>query len=320
NVDIKIVQGERLVANQNKLLGRFQLNDIEPAPAGVPQIEISFSIDINGIMSISARDLRTNKQNSITITNSSNLDNNQIQRMYREAQEYKEKDEQFKEQADIRNKVDKITIELNEIISKSKFLKNKDKKIQQKINDIKSLITKGEYAMLEIELEELEKILIMLMQFDESAHSNVSSSKEDVSINSDSHSNSSYTNEDNASEIDSYTNDNKPNISYENIQEAKYEEITNLENSSIVEEDYIPNIQEINDEPKNFDKSEFISHSLEVEIISDASNIENSKIIEVEVKNIRKAKKKDISITAIKIEKSIENQKANLQKICEEQK
>ncbi|MDE6289192.1 MAG: Hsp70 family protein, partial [Ureaplasma sp.] len=101
NVDIKIVQGERLISSQNKLLGRFQLNDIEPAPAGVPQIEISFSIDINGIMSISARDLRTNKQNSITITNSSNLNNDQIQRMYREAQEYKEKDEQFRKQADI---------------------------------------------------------------------------------------------------------------------------------------------------------------------------------------------------------------------------
>ena len=269
-------------------------------------------------MSISARDLRTNKQNSITITNSLNLDNNQIQRMYREAQEYKEKDEQFKKQADIRNRVDKITIELDEIISKSKFLRNKDKKIQQKINDIKLLITKGEYAMLELELEELEKILIMLMQFNESAHSNVNSSKEDVSINSDLHSNSSYTNEDNASEIDSYTNDNKPNISYENIQEAEYEEITNLENSSIVEEDFISNIQEINDEPKNFDKSEFISPSLEVEIISDVSNTETPKVIEVEVKNIRKAKKKDICITAIKIEKSIENQKTNLQKIREE--
>ena len=77
-------------------------------------------------MSISARDLRTNKQNSITITNSSNLDNNQIQRMYREAQEYKEKDEQFRKQADIRNKVDKMTIELDKIISKSKFLRNKE--------------------------------------------------------------------------------------------------------------------------------------------------------------------------------------------------
>ena len=93
-------------------------------------------------------------------------------------------------------------------------------------------------------------------------------------------------------EID--TNDIKPNISYENIQEDEYEEITNLENSSIVEEDLIHNVQEINDEPKNFDKSEFISPSLEVK-----------------GKNIRKAKKKDVSITAIKIE----NQKKNLQKL-----
>ncbi|MDE6473301.1 MAG: molecular chaperone DnaK [Ureaplasma sp.] len=165
SVDIRIVQGERARASENKLLGNFQLTDIEPAPAGVPQIEISFSIDANGIMSIKAKDLKTNKENSITISDSSGLTEEEIQRMVKEAEENKEKDEQFRKQADIRNRADKITSELDEIISKPEFPADKKADIQEKINEIRTLVSKEEYTEVENKLKELEKTLAEIMQF-----------------------------------------------------------------------------------------------------------------------------------------------------------
>lgn len=165
SVDIRIVQGERARASENKLLGNFQLTDIEPAPAGVPQIEISFSIDANGIMSIKAKDLKTNKENSITISDSSGLTEEEIQRMVKEAEENKEKDEQFRKQADIRNRADKITSELDEIISKPEFPADKKADIQEKINEIRTLVSKEEYSEVENKLKELEKTLAEIMQF-----------------------------------------------------------------------------------------------------------------------------------------------------------
>ncbi|MDE6289473.1 MAG: molecular chaperone DnaK [Ureaplasma sp.] len=165
SVDIRIVQGERARASENKLLGNFQLTDIEPAPAGVPQIEISFNIDANGIMSIKAKDLKTNKENSITISDSSGLTEEEIQRMVKEAEENKEKDEQFRKQADIRNRADKITSELEEIISKPEFPADQKEKVQEQINEIRSLIAKEEYTELENKLQDLEKKLAEIMQF-----------------------------------------------------------------------------------------------------------------------------------------------------------
>ena len=105
-VEIHVLQGERPMAADNKTLGRFNLNDIPPAPRGVPQIEVKFDIDANGIVHVSAKDLGTGKVQTITITASSGLSDEDIQRMMDEADKYKEEDEKRKEQIEIRNNAD----------------------------------------------------------------------------------------------------------------------------------------------------------------------------------------------------------------------
>ncbi|HMM05386.1 MAG TPA: molecular chaperone DnaK [Clostridiales bacterium] len=105
-VEIHVLQGERPMAADNKTLGRFTLNDIPPAPRGVPQIEVKFDIDANGIVHVSAKDLGTGKVQTITITASSGLNDEDIQRMMDEAEKYKEEDEKRKDQIEIRNNAD----------------------------------------------------------------------------------------------------------------------------------------------------------------------------------------------------------------------
>ncbi len=105
-VEIHVLQGERPMAADNKTLGRFTLNDIPPAPRGVPQIEVKFDIDANGIVHVSAKDLGTGKVQTITITASSGLSDDDIQRMMDEAEKYKEEDEKRKDQIEIRNNAD----------------------------------------------------------------------------------------------------------------------------------------------------------------------------------------------------------------------
>src|SRR5690606_27613984 len=107
-VDIVVLQGERPMAKDNKLLGRFQLTDIPPAPRGVPQIEVTFDIDANGIVSVRAKDLGTNKEQKITISNNGGLSQEEIDRMIKEAEEQKESDEKRKEEAELRNESDHL--------------------------------------------------------------------------------------------------------------------------------------------------------------------------------------------------------------------
>jgi molecular chaperone DnaK len=107
-VDIHVLQGERPMASDNKTLGRFQLTDIPPAPRGIPQIEVTFDIDANGIVNVSAKDLGTGKQQQITITSSSGLSDEEVERMVREAEENAEADKQRKEQAELRNEADQL--------------------------------------------------------------------------------------------------------------------------------------------------------------------------------------------------------------------
>ena len=112
-VDIHILQGERPMAADNKTLGRFQLSDIPPAPRGVPQIEVSFDIDANGIVNVKAKDLGTNKEQKITITSSTNLTEEEIDKMMKEAEANKEADAKRKEEAEVKT-------EINELIDKAK--------------------------------------------------------------------------------------------------------------------------------------------------------------------------------------------------------
>ncbi|MCM3566560.1 molecular chaperone DnaK [Neobacillus mesonae] len=107
-VDIHVLQGERPMAADNKTLGRFQLSDIPPAPRGIPQIEVTFDIDKNGIVNVRAKDLGTNKEQQITIKSSTGLSGEEIQKMVREAEENAEADKARKEEADLRNEADQL--------------------------------------------------------------------------------------------------------------------------------------------------------------------------------------------------------------------
>ena len=105
-VDIHVLQGERPMANDNKTLGLFKLDGIAPARRGIPQIEVTFDIDVNGIVHVSALDKGTNKKQSITISNSSGLSDEEIERMVKEAEEHKNEDEKRREEAELRNKAE----------------------------------------------------------------------------------------------------------------------------------------------------------------------------------------------------------------------
>lgn len=107
-VDIHVLQGEREMADDNKTLGRFQLTDIPPAPRGVPQIEVSFDIDANGIVNVRAKDMGTNKEQSITIKSSSGLSDDEVERMVREAEENAEADKKRREEVELRNEADQL--------------------------------------------------------------------------------------------------------------------------------------------------------------------------------------------------------------------
>ena len=110
-VDIHVLQGERPMASDNKTLGRFQLTDIPPAPRGVPQIEVTFDIDKNGIVNVTAKDLGTNKEQNITIQSSSALSDEEIDRMVKDAEENAEADKNV-EEVDLRNEADSLVFQV----------------------------------------------------------------------------------------------------------------------------------------------------------------------------------------------------------------
>ena len=115
-VDIHVLQGERPMAKDNKTLGKFQLTDIPPAPRGVPQIEVTFDIDANGIVNVSAKDLGTGKSQKITIKNNEGLSEEEVDRMVKEAEEHAEEDEKRKEEAETRNEADQLIFQTNKAI------------------------------------------------------------------------------------------------------------------------------------------------------------------------------------------------------------
>ena len=149
-VDIHVLQGEREFAKDNKTLGRFQLNDIPPAPRGVPQIEVTFDIDANGIVSVSAKDLGTNKAQSITITASSNLDEKDIDKAIKEAEQHAEEDKKRKELVQTKNDADNLVFALE------KMLKDNGDSISTE--DKEKLEKAIEEAKKEFETDDIEKL------------------------------------------------------------------------------------------------------------------------------------------------------------------
>ncbi|WP_379966134.1 molecular chaperone DnaK [Ectobacillus sp. sgz5001026] len=114
-VDIHVLQGERPMASDNKTLGRFQLSDIPPAPRGVPQIEVTFDIDANGIVNVRAKDLGTNKEQAITIQSSSGLSDEEVDRMVKEAEANADADKAKKEEVDLRNEADQLVFQTEKL-------------------------------------------------------------------------------------------------------------------------------------------------------------------------------------------------------------
>ena len=150
-VDIHILQGERPMAADNKTLGRFQLSDIPPAPRGVPQIEVSFDIDANGIVNVKAKDLGTNKEQKITITSSTNLTEEEIDKMMKEAEANKEADAKRKEEAEVKNETEQM------IFTAEKAIKDLgDKVTESEKTEINELIDAAKKAMEGSNVEEIK--------------------------------------------------------------------------------------------------------------------------------------------------------------------
>jgi molecular chaperone DnaK len=116
-VDIVVLQGERELAADNRQLARFRLEGIRPAPRGVPQIEVTFDIDANGILHVSARDKDTGAEQEVTISETTNLDQSEIERMVREAQEHAEEDRRRREEIDARNELDALAYRAEQLVS-----------------------------------------------------------------------------------------------------------------------------------------------------------------------------------------------------------
>ena len=156
-VDIHVLQGEREFAAQNKTLGRFSLTDIPPAPRGVPQIEVTFDIDANGIVHVSAKDLGTNKEQSITITSSSNMSEADIEKAVKEAKAHAEEDKKQRELIDTKNQADNMVYQLEKMLKENgdKLSPDDKKKLEDAIAKAKKDFESNDIEVIRKALEEL---------------------------------------------------------------------------------------------------------------------------------------------------------------------
>ena len=182
-VDIHVLQGERKMASDNKTLGNFQLSNIPPAPRGVPQIEVKFDIDANGIVHVTAKDLGTNKEQSITISSSTNLSNEEIDKMMKDAEANKEADEKRKQEADTRNDADAMIFQTEKAIKDlGDKVDSKDKEeAESKIKDLKDALTKNDIDDIKKKTESLQEVAMKLatkVYENASANNNASASTE----------------------------------------------------------------------------------------------------------------------------------------------
>lgn len=160
-VDIHVLQGERPMASDNKTLGRFSLTDIPPAPRGVPQIEVTFDIDKNGIVNVTAKDLGTNKEQNITIESSSALSDDEIDRMVKDAEQNAEEDKKRREESDLRNEADSLVFQVDKTLKDlSDNVSEDDKKqAEDKKEALKSALEGQDLEDIKTKKEELEKVV-----------------------------------------------------------------------------------------------------------------------------------------------------------------
>ena len=159
-VDINVLQGERSMAKDNKQLGLFKLDGIEPAPRGVPQIEVTFSIDVNGIVNVKAKDMKTQKEQSITIQNSTGLSDEEIDRMVKEAEAHKADDEQKRKDIETRNKAEQMINEIDKALAEQGDKIDENQKAQATAlkDELKKALDDNDMATLEAKMSELEQV------------------------------------------------------------------------------------------------------------------------------------------------------------------
>lgn len=163
-VDIHVLQGERSMAADNKTLGRFQLNDIPPAPRGVPQIEVTFDIDKNGIVNVRAKDLGTNKEQSITIKSSTGLSDEEVERMVKDAEANAEADKKRKEEVDLRNEADQLVFTTEKTLKDlaDKVSEDEKKKAEDAKDALKAAIESNNLDDIRTKKDELQEIVQQL--------------------------------------------------------------------------------------------------------------------------------------------------------------
>lgn len=160
-VDIHVLQGERPMAADNKTLGRFQLTDIPPAPRGIPQIEVTFDIDKNGIVNVSAKDLGTQKEQKITIKSSSGLSDEEIERMVKDAEANADADKQRKEEADLRNDVDALLFTVDKTLKELEGKVDADevKKAEDARDELKAAVEANNLEEMKTKRDALNEIV-----------------------------------------------------------------------------------------------------------------------------------------------------------------
>ena len=180
-VDIHVLQGERPMAADNKTLGNFQLTNIPPAPRGIPQIEVKFDIDANGIVNVTAKDLGTNKEQSITITSSTNLTDDEIDKMVKEAEANKEADEKRKAEADVKNEAESMIFATEKAIKDlGDKVDEKDKKdAEEKMEDLKKAMESNDTDDIKKKTEALNEVAMKLATkvYEEAAKKNQTEAK-----------------------------------------------------------------------------------------------------------------------------------------------
>ena len=181
-VDIHVLQGERPMAADNKTLGNFQLTNIPPAPRGIPQIEVKFDIDANGIVHVTAKDLGTNKEQSITISSSTNLSDDEIDKMMKEAEANKEADEKRKEEANVKNDADSMIFSTEKAIKDlgDKVDKKDKEEAESKIKDLKEAMEKNDIDDIKKKTESLNEVAMRLATkvYEEAAKNNQTATNE----------------------------------------------------------------------------------------------------------------------------------------------
>ena len=180
-VDIHVLQGERPMAADNKTLGRFELTNIPPAPRGVPQIEVTFDIDSNGIVNVKAKDLGTNKEQSITITSNTNLTDEEIDKMMKEAEANKAADEKRKEEADARNEADQTVFATEKALKDlgDKLSDTEKKETEDLIADLKKSLEGSDLEDIKAKTKALnEKAMALATKvYEEAAKNNASANQ-----------------------------------------------------------------------------------------------------------------------------------------------